>query len=243
MNTGLQDAVNLGWKLAAAVDGWAPGWLLDTYHAERHPVGDAVLALTGRQFRLNTARTAPRRVLRWAAHRVVAPLPPVQGRLARGYSGLAVRYPAPAAASRPAGLGTSHPLAGARLPRGRLTGTDGSTTRLYELFHEGHFVLLEADGAEANVEAGKDPAWNGAAGPGAAGPAAAGQSTAGQAEAGDRLPDQVRRFRYTHCDGTRLPAAALVRPDGYLAWASDDRDPRARARAARAAVRWWCGPA
>ena len=216
MNTGLQDAVNLGWKLAAAVDGWAPGWLLDTYHAERHPVGDAVLALTGRQFRLNTARTAPRRVLRWAAYRVVAPLPPVQGRLARGYSGLAVRYPAPAAASRPAGLGPPHPLAGARLPRGRLTGADGSTTRVYELFHEGHFVLLEADGA-------------------------AGQSTAGQA--GDRLPDQVRRFRYTHCDGTRLPAAALVRPDGYLAWASDDRDPRSRARAARAAVRWWCGPA
>ena len=47
MNTGLQDAVNLGWKLAAAVDGWAPGWLLDTYQAERHPVGAAVLALTG----------------------------------------------------------------------------------------------------------------------------------------------------------------------------------------------------
>ncbi len=103
MNTGLQDAVNLGWKLAAAVGGWAPDWLLDSYHAERHPVGAAVLALTGRQFRLNTARTAPRRVLRWAAHRVVAPLPPVQGRLAREYSGLAVRYPAPAAA-RPRAL-------------------------------------------------------------------------------------------------------------------------------------------
>ncbi len=212
MNTGLQDAVNLGWKLAAAVDGWAPGWLLDTYQAERHPVGAAVLALTGRQFRLNTARTAPRRARRWAAHRVVAPLPPVQARLARGYSGLAVRYAAPAPA-RPASVGTPHPLAGARLPRGRLTGTDGSTARLYELFHEGRFVLLEADGAE------------------------------GITEAGDGLPGQVRRVRYAHCDGTRLPAAALVRPDGYLAWASDDRDARSRARAARAAVRWWCGPA
>ena len=41
--------------------------------------------------------------------------------------------------------------------------------------------------------------------------------------------------------GTRLPAAALVRPDGYLAWASDERDGPARAAAARAAVRWWCG--
>lgn len=76
MNTGLQDAVNLGWKLAAAAGGRAPGWLLDSYHAERHPVGAAVLALAGRQFRLNTARTAPRRALRWAAHRMVAPLPP-----------------------------------------------------------------------------------------------------------------------------------------------------------------------
>jgi 2-polyprenyl-6-methoxyphenol hydroxylase-like FAD-dependent oxidoreductase len=38
MNTGLQDAANLGWKLAATVRGWAPDGLLDTYHAERHPV-------------------------------------------------------------------------------------------------------------------------------------------------------------------------------------------------------------
>ena len=58
---------------------------------------------------------------------------------------------------------------------------------------------------------------------------------------GSGLPEQVRRVPYTHCAGTRLPAAALVRPDGYLAWASDEPDTRARARAARAAARWWCG--
>ena len=45
MNTGLQDAVNLGWKLAAAARGGAPDWLLDSYHTERHPVGAAVLSL------------------------------------------------------------------------------------------------------------------------------------------------------------------------------------------------------
>lgn len=39
MNTGIQDAMNLGWKLAAAVSGWAPNWLLDSYQTERHPVG------------------------------------------------------------------------------------------------------------------------------------------------------------------------------------------------------------
>ncbi|HEX3389802.1 MAG TPA: FAD-dependent monooxygenase [Streptosporangiaceae bacterium] len=211
MNTGLQDAVNLGWKLAAAAAGWAPDWLLDSYHAERYPVGAAVLSLAGRQFRLNTARTAPRRALRWAMHRVVAPLPPVQARLARDYSGLAIRYPQTAAPGRPAAAGASHPLAGARLPRGRLTGADGDTTRLYDLFHDGRLVLLEADSA------------------GVVG-----------AERND-LPDQVRRVRYAQVAGTRLPAAALVRPDGYLAWASDERDALARARAARAAIGWWCG--
>ena len=88
---------------------------------------------------------------------------------------------------------------------------DGDTTRLYDLFHDGRFVLLEADGG------------------GAVG-----------AERND-LPDQVRLVRYAHVAGTRLPAATLVRPDGYLAWASDERDALARARAARAAIGWWCG--
>jgi 2-polyprenyl-6-methoxyphenol hydroxylase-like FAD-dependent oxidoreductase len=57
LNAGLQDAFNLGWKLGAAVNCWAPAWLLDTYHAERYPVGAAVLELARRQFRRNTART------------------------------------------------------------------------------------------------------------------------------------------------------------------------------------------
>jgi 2-polyprenyl-6-methoxyphenol hydroxylase-like FAD-dependent oxidoreductase len=225
MNTGLQDAVNLGWKLAAAVHGWAPDWLLDSYHAERHPVGAAVLTLAGRQFRLNTARTAPRRAVRWAAHRLIAPLPPVQGWLARGYSGLAIRYPEAGSASP----GASHPLAGARLPRGRLTGADGETVRLYELFHEGRFVLLEADGSAGNGTAAES--------------AAAGSGAAGSGAARSSLPDRVRQVGYASCAGTRLPAAALVRPDGYLAWASDEQDIETRARATRAAVRWWCGSA
>ena len=158
MNTGLQDAVNLGWKLAAAASGRAPGWLLDSYQAERHPVGAAVLALAGLQFRLNTARTPPRRALRWAAHRIVAPLPPVQARLARAYSGLAIRYPAVPAGSPLAGAGAPHPLAGARLPRGRVTGTDGTTARLYDLFHNGLFVLLDAAAPEGNGAAARDGA-------------------------------------------------------------------------------------
>ncbi len=52
LNLGVQDAFNLGWKLAAAVNGWAPEGLLDTYHVERHPVGAAVLANTRAQITL-----------------------------------------------------------------------------------------------------------------------------------------------------------------------------------------------
>src|SRR5690606_21155708 len=62
MNIGLQDAANLSWKLIAAVQGWAPDWLLDTYHTERHPVGRAVLLGSGALFRLVQAGPAPLRV-------------------------------------------------------------------------------------------------------------------------------------------------------------------------------------
>jgi 2-polyprenyl-6-methoxyphenol hydroxylase-like FAD-dependent oxidoreductase len=207
MNTGLQDALNLGWKLGAALAGWAPGWLLDSYHAERHPVGAAVLALTGRQFRLNTARTIPSRALRWTAHRVVAPLPPVQSWLARSYSGTAVRYPPGVGLPRGAAGGPAHPLAGARLPPGRLILGDGSVTRIYRLFHDGRFVLLEADSPAPSTG----------------------------------LPGQVHAVRYRQPSGVRLPPVVLARPDGYVAWACGERDPLARERAARAAVRRWCG--
>ncbi|MEU6041363.1 FAD-dependent monooxygenase [Actinomadura sp. NPDC047616] len=195
LNAGLQDAFNLGWKLAAAVAGRAPGWLLDSYHDERHPVGAAVLALTGRQFRLNTARTPLRKALRWTAERLVAPLPPVAGRLARAYSGVSVAYP-------PRGDG-AHRLAGTRLPPGTLAHTGGSATRLYEHFHRGRFVLFDTAGHPA-------------------------------------LPGHVTAVRHSGVNGARLPAATLVRPDGYIAWASDERDEAARVTAAAAAVREWC---
>jgi len=206
LNTGLQDAMNLGWKLGAAASGWAPDWLLDSYHDERYPVGRAVLALTGRQFRLNTARTASRRALRWAVHRLVVPLPPVQARLAADYSGLSIRYPQ-------AGPGTAHSMAGQRLPPGRVTRPGGSAARLYELFHDGRFVLLEPSAGAASAGA-----------------------------AARELPAHVKVVSYERCDPPRLPAALLVRPDGYVAWASDERDQAARAAAVQAAVAAWCGP-
>jgi 2-polyprenyl-6-methoxyphenol hydroxylase-like FAD-dependent oxidoreductase len=203
MNTGLQDAMNLGWKLGAALAGWGPDWLLDSYSAERHPVGAGVLALSGRQFRLNTVRSPGRRALRWAVHRLVVPLPSVQARLARDYSGISIAYP-------PAGSGTSpaHPLAGRRLPRGAVTLADGRRARLAEFFHDGTFVLLDRS----------------------AGPLA------------DAPADRVAVVPYRATTAAGLPAAVLVRPDGYIAWASDEPDPAARAAAARAAIRRWCCP-
>jgi 2-polyprenyl-6-methoxyphenol hydroxylase-like FAD-dependent oxidoreductase len=191
LNAGMQDAFNLGWKLGAAVQGWAPPWLLDSYHAERHPAGAAVLELAGRQFRRNNAQTARGRAGRWLWSRAVAPLPSVQSRLAASYSGTALRYPA--------GPG-AHPLAGARLPRARVGLADGTQARTYELFRDGRFVLLDGPGD---------------------------------------LPPPVRAVRCHGCR-PRLPAAMLVRPDGYVAWASGERDPVLREQEARRAVAHWC---
>ena len=61
LNIGVQDAVNLGWKLAQVVNGTSPERLLDTYHAERHPVGARVLHNTMAQVALSTPTTVTRR--------------------------------------------------------------------------------------------------------------------------------------------------------------------------------------
>ena len=255
MNTGLQDAMNLGWKLGAALGGWGPDWLLDSYSAERHPVGADVLALSGRQFRLNTVRSPARRALRWAVHRLVVPLPPVQARLARDYSGISIAYPPACPGESPA-----HPLAGQRLPRGAVTLSGGRLARLAELFHDGTFVLLERSaampaeapgrmrGGETGVAlaGGASPvAGAGRASAGDASPAGAtGRASAGASNGvpADETAGRITIVPYRATTATRLPATVLVRPDGYIAWASDEPDPAARAAATRAAIHLWCCP-
>ena len=154
MNTGLQDAVNLGWKLAAAAAGRAPGWLLDSYHDERYPVG----------------RRRPRagRPPVPAEHGPHGPAPggPLgrapDDRAAAAGAGLAGRdllgggHPVSAGRGRPVpdpALGPVHKLAGARLPRGTLDLAGGGTARLYGLFGEGRFALLEAAGQDGSTGA------------------------------------------------------------------------------------------
>ena len=128
MNTGLQDAANLSWKLAAALHGWAPPGLLDTYQQERHPVGRLVLRLSGSLLR--GATTPP--VLLPAVRALAATafrIPPLAHRAAGLISGIAISYPRPAGA---------HPLTGRRAPDVRLT----RGGRLYEALRGGRFVLV-----------------------------------------------------------------------------------------------------
>jgi 2-polyprenyl-6-methoxyphenol hydroxylase-like FAD-dependent oxidoreductase len=133
MNTGLQDAANLGWKLAAAVAGWAPDGLLDTYNAERHPVGRQVLRSSGAMLRIGLtgppAIVAARNIVAAAATR--APFAPRF--LAGALSGLSISYPAPRGA---------HPLAGRRVADLRLA--DGR--RLYEALTPGRYLLAAGPG-------------------------------------------------------------------------------------------------
>ena len=130
MNTGIQDAANLGWKLAAVTAGWAGDGLLDTYQTERHPVGEQVLRSSSAL--LHGAMLpipGPLRASRGAALRTLSKVRPVASRMAQAVSGLAVSYPAPRGA---------HPLTGRRV--GDLRLADGR--RLYEALRGGRFLLV-----------------------------------------------------------------------------------------------------
>lgn len=141
MNTSLQDAANLGWKLAAVLQGHAPQALLDTYEAERHPVGRMVLRGSGALLRLAAMRSAPLRAIRNVIGQTAVRLGPVGGRFAGAVSGVAIAYPAPRGA---------HPLTGRRAPDVRLAG-DGPA-RLYEALRSGRFVLVARNGVAALPE-------------------------------------------------------------------------------------------
>ncbi|MGA5030311.1 FAD-dependent monooxygenase [Streptomyces cellulosae] len=129
MNTGLQDAANLSWKLAAVLNHQAPDTLLDTYHSERHPVGKAVLRSSGGLVRLARAHHPALRALRAAVTALVNTAPPARAKVLAQITGIGHRYPAPRGA---------HPLTGTRIPDTTLN----SGRRLYETLRGGHFVLI-----------------------------------------------------------------------------------------------------
>ncbi|WP_412079695.1 FAD-dependent monooxygenase (plasmid) [Streptomyces xanthophaeus] len=144
LNLGLQDAFNLGWKLALHLRGAAPAELLDTYDAERHAVGRRVLANIRAQalMLLGGPEVEP---LRTVLGELIA-LEDVRAHLAGMISGLDVRYDVG---------GPAHPLLGLRLPETALSagGGETSTTRL---LREGRGVLLDLRGAADDPLPGAD---------------------------------------------------------------------------------------
>src|SRR5882724_12283164 len=129
LQTGVQDAVNLGWKLAQVVKGTSPEGLLDTYHAERHPIGARVLrnTLASIVLRREDERT---KALRDTIAELLGMDEP-RRRFAAMMSGLDVHYD----------LGEGHPLLGRRMPDLGLT-TGIGPLRLFTLLHDARPVLL-----------------------------------------------------------------------------------------------------
>ncbi|RIV39112.1 rifampin monooxygenase [Micromonospora radicis] len=129
LNLGLQDAFNLGWKLAAEVNGWAPQGLLDSYHTERHPVAADVLDNTRAQMELLSTEPGPQAVRRLLTQ--LLDFDEVNRYLTEKITAIGVRYD----------FGTGHRLLGRRMRDVRLRGG-----RLYQLTHAGRGLLLDQTG-------------------------------------------------------------------------------------------------
>ncbi len=129
LSLGVQDAVNLGWKLAQVIDGTSPETLLDTYHAERHPVAARTLRHTMAQTVLQRQDERSRAVADLVSQ--LAAMEEPRRYLAGIVSGLDVHYD----------LGEGHPLLGRRMPDLDLV-TAGGALRVYTLLHDARPVLL-----------------------------------------------------------------------------------------------------
>jgi 2-polyprenyl-6-methoxyphenol hydroxylase-like FAD-dependent oxidoreductase len=202
MNTGIQDAMNLGWKLAATVHGWAAPDLLDSYQRERHPVGEMVLRMTDGAYQLVMSRSRLDAALRRLAIRTMLRIPRVRREIRGRLSGIGVHY------AHPAG---THPWTGRRMP----DMLDTDRHRVYEALRTGRFALV---GAQHKT--------------GPTGPTGVAGTAGIAADWSDRVVPVTVDL------GAKTPAVVLVRPDGYVAWASDRVDDDE----IRAALRQWCGP-
>ncbi|WP_143168669.1 FAD-dependent monooxygenase [Amycolatopsis australiensis] len=175
LNLGIGDAVNLGWKLAATIQGWAPDGLLDTYTTERHPIGEWVLEWTRAQVALMRSDVRTK-----ALRRVVAELLHTDDgatHLAKKLSGVLHRYP----------IDGEHDLTGRGAPD--FAFADG--TRLGDHLHDGGALLLDlAESAELRETAS---GWAGRVG-----------------------------TLTVKCVSEPGLTGVLIRPDGYIAWASED---------------------
>ncbi|MDA0167579.1 rifampin monooxygenase [Solirubrobacter taibaiensis] len=126
LNLGVQDAFNLGWKLAAQIRGWAPETLLDTYHAERHPVAADVLDNTRAQMELTSTEPGPQAVRRLLTE--LMDIDAVNRLLIEKITAIGIRYD----------FGEGPDLLGRRL-----RDIDVDQGRLYGLLHRGRGLLLD----------------------------------------------------------------------------------------------------
>ncbi|GAA3683223.1 FAD-dependent monooxygenase [Lentzea roselyniae] len=147
LNLGVQDAVNLGWKLAAQIRGWAPDTLLDTYETERHPVAEDVLNNTRAQVALHSAEPGARAVRRLLTE--LMDLDEVNRHLIEKITAIGIRYD----------FGAGPDLLGRRLHDVGLT-----RGRLYDQLRQGRGLVLDrtgrltAEGWSDRVDLITDPA-------------------------------------------------------------------------------------
>lgn len=137
LNAGVQDAVNLGWKLAQVVNRTSPDSILDTYHAERHPVAARVLHNAMAQMALLRSSDDRTKALRETVSELLSMDEP-RKRFAAMMSGLDIQYD----------LGAGHPLLGRRMPDLDLVTTAGGL-RVFTLLHDARPVLLNLGALEA----------------------------------------------------------------------------------------------
>ncbi|MFG2683777.1 SDR family oxidoreductase [Streptomyces sp. NPDC048392] len=216
LNLGLQDAFNLGWKLAATVSGRAPEGLLDTYHEERHAVGQRVLSTIRAQARLLLGGPEVEAVRSVIGELI--PYEPVRTHLAGLISGLDVRY----------GAQEDPVPVGARLPGP----PPGSPTPAPAPLRRARGLLLVAvrdeESREALVRAARP--WAGTVDTVTVPPAEAGTVAAPPAEGGTVAAPPAEGGL------PRDAAAVLVRPDGHVAWTGGTPD------GLRAALARWFAP-
>jgi 2-polyprenyl-6-methoxyphenol hydroxylase-like FAD-dependent oxidoreductase len=194
MSTGIEDAVNLGWKLAAEVEGWAPPGLLDSYEAERRPAGARACQTTAAQLALlhPLDRMGPVRELL----RELIQLDDVNSYFVRMAFALDVRYdlaPPGAVATDGAGAAPAHPLVGTRLADVPLKTQDGETS-VARLLRAGRGLLLDLSGESAEDVVAGLSGWAGRVDVVPARPAGGG--------------DEIDA------------AQVLLRPDGRVVWAA-----------------------
>ncbi|UQX05445.1 FAD-dependent monooxygenase [Streptomyces sp. RerS4] len=201
LNLGLQDAVNLGWKLAAHIAGRVPHDLLDTYHDERHAVGQRVLGNIRAQALLLLGGPETEAVREVFGE--LLRIPHARAHLAKMISALDVRH---------ATTADDHPSAGARLPIADLD-TDRGPTTTSALLRTGRGVLLDLTGD-----------------------AAGGRRLAALARDWSPHVGVVHATASAGGDPLEGAGAALVRPDGHIAWTGSDADP-----ALSDALRRWFG--